>query len=370
MKTKERFLATMHFEEVDRIPNWEMGFWNETIRRWHKEGLPQDIHLREFFDFDRYQGIFSSDRYIILGMVPSFEEKVIEEDNRYRIWINQKGIKMREFKEGVETSMPQFLDFPIKNRQDFYRIRKERYNPNSPARYPLWWKDLVRCWKDRDYPLAIASGRDFGFLGTLRELMGAENLLIAFCDDASLIHEMMEFLADFYIEVFSQALEEVNFDFTMFFEDMAYKSGSLISPKMFREFMLSPYRRVTDFLREHGVDTIFVDSDGNINELIPLFLEAGVNGIFPLEVQSGMNPVALRKQYGHDLLMSGGIDKRTLAQNKKAIETELMGKLPYLISQGGYIPHIDHGVPYDVPLENFLYYLKLKRKIIEGKIGV
>jgi len=306
---------------------------------------------------------------MILGMVPSFEEKVIKEDNRYRIFISEKGIKMKEFKQGAETSMPQFLDFPIKNRQDFYRIRKERYNPKSPARYPLWWKDLVRCWKDRDYPLAIASGRDFGFLGTLRELMGAENLLIAFCDDASLIHEMMDFLADFFIDVLSQALEEVDFDFAMFFEDMAYRSGSLISPQMFQEFMLPRYRRVTDFLRGHGIDIIFVDSDGNINELIPLFLEAGVNGVFPLEIQSGMDPVGLRKECGRDLLMSGGINKRALAQDKKAIEAELMGKLPYLLSQGGYIPHIDHGVPPDVPLKNFIYYLKLKRRIIEGKIG-
>lgn len=134
--------------------------------------------------------------------------------------------------------------------------------------------------------------------------------------------------------------------------------------------MLSPYRRVTDFLRGHGVDIIFVDSDGNIDELIPLFLEAGINGIFPLEVQSGMDPVGLRKKYGRDLLMSGGIDKRKLAQNKKVIETELMRKLPYLISRGGYIPHLDHIVPPDVPPGNFVYYMELKRRIIEGKVGV
>jgi len=360
----------MHFEEVDCVPNWEMAFWEETIKRWHREGLPEDVHLNEYFQLDRLQGIFSSDRYVILGMVPCFEKRVLKEDDTSRIWINEKGIKMKEFREGPETSMPQFLDFPIKNRQDFYQIRKERYNPKSPARYPLWWKDSVRCWKDRDYPLAIASGRDFGFFGTLRELMGVVNLSVAFCDDASLIHEMKEFLADFYIEVFSRALEEVDFDFALFFEDMAYKNGPLISPKMFREFMLAPYRKVTDFLRKHGVDIIFVDSDGNIDELIPLFLEAGINGVFPLEIQAGMDPVALRKEYGRDLLMSGGINKRALAQDKKAIETELMGKLPYLISQGGYFPHLDHAVPSDIPLENFLYYLQLKRKIGEGKLGI
>ena len=104
--------------------------------------------------------------------------------------------------------------------------------------------------------------------------------------------------------------------------------------------------------------------------LIPLLLEVGVTGIWPLEVAAGVDPVSLRKKYGKNLALSGGIDKRALTRDKKAIEKELMSKIPYLIEQGGYIPTIEHAVPPDVSLNNFMYYLNLKKKIVEGKLGI
>ncbi len=78
-----------------------------------------------------------------------------------------------------------------------------------------------------------------------------------------------------------------------------------------------------------------------------------------------MNPVALRKKYGKDLTLMGGIDKRALTKDKKSIEAELMGKLPYLFSSGGYIPFVDHTMPPDIPYDNFRYYMDLKRKLLE-----
>jgi len=132
---------------------------------------------------------------------------------------------------------------------------------------------------------------------------------------------------------------------------------------MFKEFMVPCYQRITSLLREHGVDLIFVDSDGDSGPLIPLWLEGGLNGFYPIEVAAGMDPVALRKQYGPNLLLIGGMDKRVLAKDKDAIEEEIMKKLPYLFSTGGYISWTDHLVPPDVPFENYMYYLKRMKEI-------
>jgi len=96
-------------------------------------------------------------------------------------------------------------------------------------------------------------------------------------------------------------------------------------------------------------------------------IEAGVNYHWPLESAAGMDPVKLRAEYGKDLALSGGIDKRELAKDKVAIEAELLSKVVPLLEAGGYIPTVDHTVPPEVPLDNFLYYLELKRKIAEGK---
>lgn len=193
--------------------------------------------------------------------------------------------------------------------------------------------------------------------------MGFERALTIFHDDPTFVHEMMNFITNFIIETEEKAVKEVSIDWAYLWEDMAYKTASMISPKMFREFMLPYYKKITDFFRKHGVDVIFIDSDGNINELIPLFLEAGINGVLPLEVAAGMDIVALRKEYGHDLVMMGGIDKRALSKDKKTIKEEVMVKVPYLIKEGGYIVDLDHGVPPDIPFKNYMYYIELIKDI-------
>lgn len=369
MNARQRFVNAMHFKPVDRTPLWTWGWWHGTIDRWHKESLPIGLgriedadgieRMEEFFDFDKWERI-----NIYQGMLPPFDEKIVEEDEKRRIVIDKDGIKKKEFKKVAETdSMPQWLEFPVKTRKHFEELTK-RYNPSSLGRYPVWWKDHVDCWQKRKHPLWIGYCPTIGgFFSAIRDWMGFENALITFHDDPIFVHEMMDFIANFIIKIWGKAVREVDVDFAYLWEDMAYKTSSMISPKMFREFMLPYYKKIIDFLRKHGIDIIFVDSDGNLNELIPLFLEAGVNGILPMEVAAGMDPVVLRKEYGHDLLMMGGIDKRVLSKDKKDIEKEVMAKLPYLLKEGGYIPDIDHMVPPNVSFKNYMYYIELIKDI-------
>ncbi len=143
----------------------------------------------------------------------------------------------------------------------------------------------------------------------------------------------------------------------------------MISPEHFKELMVPQYKRITSLLREHGIDIILVDCDGNHDELNSLWLEGGLTGVYPLECAAGENVVALRKEYGKDLHLVGGIDKRALAKDKKAIEEEVISKVPFLVEKGGWIPSINHAVPPDIPFENYCYYWELVRKISEGKFG-
>ena len=123
------------------------------------------------------------------------------------------------------------------------------------------------------------------------------------------------------------------------------------------------YRKITDLLRKHGVDIILVDSDGNTEELIPLWIESGLTGHYPLEVTAGMDAVKLRKEFGKDFILIGNIDKRALIRGKEAIDEELHAKVPWLISQGGYFPAVDHFTPPEVSFENYMYYLDTLRRL-------
>ena len=350
MNDRERFLATMNYQERDRCPWGEMGFWPETLERWHKEGWPEDVALNEFFGFDRLREQVN----VSLGFMPGFKREIMEESNEYRIVRRETGVMVKEFKGELSFHMPQWLQFPLKTPYDWENKIKPRLNPDLPERYPNDWEEKVRNWRQRDYPLTLRMGSIFGWL---RNWMGMENIAVALYDNPEWIQEMMDYMADFCCACGRRALEDLDLDYILLWEDMAYKSGPLISPEMFRRFMLEPYKKLTGFIREHGVELIIVDSDGYAEPLIPLWLEGGVNGFYPIERAADMDAVHLRARFGKELRLLGGIDKRAMIAGPAAIDVELERVVP-LLKEGGYIPWCDHHVPPDVSLENYLYYVR------------
>lgn len=356
MTDRERFGKTMHFEQPDRVPYWEViGYWPDTLERWQTEGMPDDVYPQVFFGMDRREMI-----PINMGLVPPFKDRVIEYDETTELVRDSTGTLCRRLRDG--SSIPQYVEFSVKDRQSFAELKK-RYRPDSPCRYPAYWDDYKQFVQDRDYPLGMHCGSLFGWP---RNMMGLENIAVTFYDDPAFIEEMMEFFTEFIINTIRRAVQEIpDIDYAVFWEDMAYRGGSLISPAHFKKFMVPRYKRITGLLRSHGIDVIMVDCDGNHDELIPLWLEGGLNGVYPLEVQAGEDPVRLRKEYGKDLVMVGGIDKMVLDKDKKQINREIQRKVPFLIESGGWIPSIDHCVPANVPFENYLYYLDRLRQVVE-----
>lgn len=355
MNGRERFLATMHYQPRDRCPWGEMGFWPETLEHWHGEGWPRDADLNAFLGFDRLR----EEVGVNLGFVPAFEPAVLEEDERYRVVRRADGVVAREFKGELSFNMPQWLRFPLESRRDWDEQIRPRLDAAAPLRYPEHWSEHVRTWRERDYPLGLRLGSVFGYL---RNWMGLERIATTLYDDPAWVQEMMDYLVGFYCAVGQRALEEVDVDYVLLWEDMACKGGPLISPAMFRRFMLEPYHRLTAFIRQRGVELIFVDSDGDSELLMPLWLEGGVNGFYPVERAAGMDPVRLRQRFGRTLRLMGGIDKRAMAAGPEAIDAELAHVAP-LLAEGGYLPWCDHHVPPDVSLAHYQYYV---RRMQEG----
>jgi len=381
VNSREKFLATMNF---DKSPPFlrEFGYWAGTIKRWYKEGLPQidgippDIpsgvsvgkfwqegakakckDLERVVQFDKQAILFPVEDWVF----PEFKIEVIKEfKNGSKIMIDEMGIKKRIGKEN--DSIPDYLNWPVKNGDDWERFKLERLNPETAERYPKNLNSLVETYKNRDYPLMM--GGEIGFFGPVRYLLGEVKLLTSYYDQPDLIKDMISYLADFWIEIYHPLLLKIKPDCFLMWEDMCYKNGPLISPEIFKEFMLPAYKKFTSFLKENGVDITIVDTDGNCWKLIPLFIEGGVTGILPMEVAAGMDVVKVRKKFPK-LQIIGGIDKRILAKDKYLIDKELESKVPYMLKCGGYIPHVDHLVPPDVPFGNFIHYRKRLKELIE-----
>lgn len=358
MNARERFHATFRYGETNRVflnAHWIFG---ETRKRWIQEGMPEDQSLITYFDFDWMESIPLNPGYTedLDAVWPRPETRVIEETKEWQIIENELGGRYKTWKDR-EIGMNQWLSFPVRDWESWEEFKKW-LNPNQPCRYPENWEELKHHYQNRDYPLGINAG---SFYGWIRDWVGMENLALWYYDHPDLVHEMANYVADFVLSWIDRALKEIpDIDYAFIWEDMAMKNGPLISPKFFREFHLKPMKRVTKVLNEYGIDIIILDSDGNVDRLIPLWMEANVNLILPLEVAAGCDAVRYRRQFGKELRMIGNIDKRALREGttKKDIEQEVMSKED-LIKEGGYSPMVDHCVPPDVPFENFKYYMNL-----------
>lgn len=370
MTIRERYVKTLNFDQPDRI-FYSFGHPRKsTINAWYLQGLLQ------MSDIDDYE--FPEEFYDFVGMEqlltlpvetdawPPFEIRVIEENEKGRIWLDETGVMIHDAGDGLKTPgfrTRSFLSHPVKNREDWIRMRDEHFNPHAPGRYPDDWSEWVERLGDRELPLQVEIR---GLYWKTRDWVGFENLSVMFYDDPTFVHDMMEYVTDFTITLLDRALRDVEVDSVFITEDMAYKQHAMISPKMFREFMLPRYTRWASFFRDRGVPIIIVDCDGYVEELIPLWIEAGMNATYPIEIAAGNDPLEIRKEYGKTLALIGTIDKREIRSKERTYQ-EVMKKVPWLIEQGGYLPEIDHAVPPDVPLRSYLYMCELIKAIAEGR---
>ena len=380
MPNRERFLAICRGKRPGDalILDWFNEPWAETPDVWVKQGAPEQIKspdgFNRYFEFDHLHALIEiiagnyradlmgegfSPSYVTPPVVPVFPTKVIREDERHRVETTYGGATVLVSKE-FPWRMPKYLEYPVKDRATWNQYKK-RLDPDTAARWPADWKAYVEKTNNRDAPTMLHLS---GFFGMLREWMGLENLLYAFYDDPGLVEEMMDQLLHLGMAVAKRATNDLRIDVVRFWEDMAYKSGPMISPQMFKKFMIPRYKKITDFLRGRGIDILYLESDGNINELIPIWLnECGINLHNPLEVAAGMDAVALRRKYGKDLTLCGNIDKRVFAKGKEAIRLEVLSKVPFLVETGGYFPCIDHAIPPDISFEDFCFFINLLRVI-------
>ena len=366
MNNRQRFAATMHYQPRDRAPIADFGFWEETLPLWHEQGLPEEVYFTyiasntiDYFGMDF--GIDTIGIRVESGLCPGFEENILE-DHGNRIILQQSDGVIVE-RDRFMSSIPRPIAHTLTDRESWRKHFVPRLNPDTPERFPFDWDERLQLWKNpqREQVLALPGGSLYGWL---RNWMGLEQLSFTMYDDPAFFDEMVTTCADCIIGVLEKVFASgVHFDGCGMWEDMAYNAGPLLSPKHFKKYLVPHYRRIADLCRRNGVDVIWLDCDGKIDALLPLWLDAGINCMFPLEIGTwGADPVKFRQQYGKDLLLMGGFDKHILARTKTDIEREIIRLAP-LIEEGGFIGFCDHRVPPDVPYENYIFYLEKVREI-------
>lgn len=364
MTKRQRFIETVTFGSPDKPASGELFGFDSTNERWVREGLPADvIDLEKYFDIDFI--VASPCVNVNLEPIPAYPLRVIEETDQHIIEAKGREVVRRK-KDQSGPGMPQWLSYPLQSREDWETDWKWRLDPDIPDRLP----DIearVDEYNSQEYPLGIWIGSSYGYM---RNWWGVENVSTLFYDDPALIEEMIESITHLSLQTLKRVLSYgIKLDYVCFWEDMAYKGGPLISPAMFKKYCSPYYRKVMDVVTSAGIKVALVDSDGDIRQLIPHWLDVGINMVMPMEVASGMNVIEIRKEYGKRLAFFGGIDKRALAGTKEDVRKEVVPKLEACFADGGYIPACDHKIPPNVPYENYLYFRELVNEVTERFYG-
>jgi uroporphyrinogen-III decarboxylase len=197
-------------------------------------------------------------------------------------------------------------------------------------------------------------------------LFGIQDHFYAFSDCPEVIHEMNNDLVEFCLFMTRELCSVLQPDFMTFAEDMSYNHGPMLSHDLYTEFMLPYYKRIVPELKKNNVK-VFIDTDGFLEPMIPWFLEAGIEGVLPLEKQAGVDINNIRRNYP-EFLMIGAFDKTCMNLGEGAMRAEFERILPVMRS-GGYIPGCDHQTPPLVSIDDYKIYVRLlneyARKAVE-----
>ena len=356
---RERFNRQMKFQPVDRSFNMEFGYWEENYTQWDlfiNNGITTEEEANIFFAFDPIAVIGSN-----LWMDPPFEHKEIERQGSHIIIQNSDGLTAKVPADN-HSSIPHYTDSSVKTPEDWNKVKAERFKLTGPGRI-LNVEQLIKDHpSDRDYPLGISCG---SMIGKIRDMLTFEGVCYAWADYPDMLEDMVETCCQLTENMLAQVLGKIDFDYASGWEDICFNYGPILPPSFFQDIVAPRYKRICKKLHAHGIDLWYTDCDGDVRPLLPIFMESGINCLFPYEVNSCTHPGELLDQY-ENLRIMGGVDKMQLIAGPEAIKSYLESLVPY-VERGGFIPFCDHRCPPDVTPENYLYYLDLKEKLFGVK---
>lgn len=315
---------------------------------WYEQGAtPEDLDFSAF----TYRCEARGHLPVNTGRLGGYPEELIEETEEHKIWRDGLGRTMKLPK--LTATLPLPLDYPVRTMDDWRKIKP--WYQFSPERLARDWEGKAHEHLSADRVVAVSIPGGFD---EPRQLMGEENLCVAYYEQPELIHDILQTIGDTACRVLDKVSATVPIDFLSVHEDMAGKSGPLAGPLQVREFIKPYYRRIWDMLQNRGARLFDQDSDGDMNAVIEPFLEAGVNCMHPMEPAANMDIVKVRETYGTRLAFYGGIDKHVIRRSKEEIVAELEYKIPPMVKTGGCVLALDHRIPNGTPLANYRFYIQ------------
>jgi hypothetical protein len=324
VNSRQRFLETMRGAQPDHAPLFEEGLRSDVLEAWRAQGLPADADLGQMFHYDR--------------------------------------------REEIEVDLDHHLDLrKLPKTHAGLALLEQNLDPLDPRRLPANWSDLVNVWKEREYILMLPVQRGFFLTLGVGDWQSFTEMMYLVADYPDFVRQALEIQSEFAARFIDRILNEVAIEAAIFSEPISSRRGPLISPRMYRELALESYKPLLEVLRQRRVETVIFRTYANSRALLPSVVQAGMNCLWASERESqAMDYIDLRKEFGRDLRLIGGIDLDALRLGKKEIHSELKKKALPLLQEGRYIPLADGRVRKDISLKNYTYYRRQLEKFVLG----
>lgn len=330
MDSRQRLHATLGDDGTCRPPRYESEFSPEVVQAWRGQGVLDERSPEKFFGFDPRESL----------------------DIRWRRHRRDGGVLV-DTEEGLEAL-------------------RRAFDPEDPNKFPADWDARVSGWRGRDFPV-FASPWNEGFFQAIG-ISNGESLNRAFvglCEKPALAQAAMDHYAHYTESLLDRALAEVELDYVVLYEPIASNHGPVVSPETYRRFVLPGLRRVVQCLEGHGVAFRFLWAAGQVEALIPLWLEAGMNGLILNQAgQAGIAYRALRTKYGDELRLFGGVDWRAVVQGPEAIDAFLEEEVRPTLEEGRYVPYLDDTIRVYMPFDHFTYYRQRLDALMDEVFGL
>ena len=325
MTERERFLATLLGGAADRVPFFDLEPHDSTLELWWNQGLRRGVTVAEHFGLETHESV---------------------------------GLEIR--------SAPFYEMAPdlLESEEAFER----HYDPDDPDRLPADFE--ARCERVRRHGRVLYISATGG--GLLQMLgVGDWDSLVAACDALvnrpAFVESLMERTIDFHCLLLERVLSRVSVDYAALYEPIASNAGPVVSPAMFERYSMPGYRRVIDLLRRHGAPLrIFCTTGGDFSLLLPMLLDAGINGLWISNIMTeGMEYRRLRREYGPEIALIGGIDSRSLLRGEAAVREAVERTVPPLLESGRYLPCLDDRPRDNTPFAIYGRYREILGDLVE-----
>ncbi len=320
---KQRFLGTLLGHGADRFPFFDLEPDEETLERWYREGLPPGKSVAEHFELETHHSVG-----LMLRSYPFFRKA------------------------------PDLLHDP----SSF----AGHYDPDEPSRYAKYFVERSnRLAQDGRVLYVDASG------GGLLQMLGVgdwESLVsacLALVDRPQMVEDLVNRTTDFYCVCLERVLSRVSVDYASFYEPIASNTGSVISPEMFKRLAIPGYKKVITLLEKFNVPLrIFCTTGGDLTSLLNAVIDAGINALWISNTGSaGMEYALLRRKFGPDVALIGGIDSGVLRQDEAAMRKALEETVVPLLETGRYLPCLDDRPRSDMAFPKYRLYRGLLGEI-------